>query len=698
MASDHGNAGAAARARTLLDRGKELEAFDQREQALDLYGEVVQRFSAPLGDALQQELGIDPGLREAHAGIGCQPGVVDVETDQVVAWALLCLGLALGRLNRREVAVVAYDEVIARFGGTTHPLTVVRVVWAMYNKALALSHLGRREEAICAYDALIAAFAHATDRRVRPRVAWSLWEKSKLLGEVGRGAEVVEQYEKLVARHDETVDSTLSHQVAWSLAQIAKQRQQTGRHDDARRVYEDLTARFGSSDDEGVRLIVVQAFGMQAYALGVAGQEERSIIVYDDMMAHFRDTDQTLVRDVLADSRNRKADALERLDRPEEALAAYDDALMLLADSTEPELIRRRLDCLSRKAILLGRIDRKSEALVVFDNVAPAYESLSVRDRDEMLAQTVLALLRKNIFVCAVDPTRATDAVDELSHVLGDVSAAERPTAIPSEPLDAEAILALLTELLNGDCWVEFATTGDDPESLATMETKALALYRQTANWMMSDPEAWNTPAFGAVSMIRQFADGYALLAEHSASRANLSLPSSLLLKLAVEQFGIAEWAAEQGHPVTLSDPTELAEEFVQSENEHSQTWDPGLAAEFTASICHYDMLAALCDSPRGRTALHTPWLRRFATGRLNNARGIAGWAWQRQPDAAGLAVANIFIAQAYFVATHGTVSSSAGLFPRRDTLHKLLRQTDAYSWLEDRSIDLPQWLMPDDE
>jgi hypothetical protein len=310
----------------------------------------------------------------------------------------------------------------------------------------------------------------------------------------------------------------------------------------------------------------------------------------------------------------------------------------------------------------------------------------------------VLALLQKVMSVCAVDPARSAAVVDQLAELLQDVT--DPPSAPPQPQTDSlpeEEIAVLLTELCNGDCWMEFATAGDDPSSLAAMESKALTLYRQTAAWLGSDTEAWNTPALGAVTLIRQIADGYALLARRWSKswRARLSLPSSLLLEFAMRQFGIAEWAAEQGHPLRLSDSADLAEELIQSEHERSESWNPDLATAFIASVSHYEMLADLCDSPSGRRAMHIPELRSFASGRINDARQFAGWAWQQQEDAAGAAAARIFIAQAYFVATHDTMSSSQDIFPSREMLREMLRQTDAYAWLEDHDVELPEWLDP---
>jgi tetratricopeptide (TPR) repeat protein len=712
MSSERTNNEMASQARALLDRAKELEGQARHADALVGYAEVVEQFGAPFGGALREEVAraaasvksddadgeVDILVSTEAPEVGRELGPADVETGQVVAWALVCLGLTLERLDRPEAALVAYDELAARFDGTRDPVTLVRVAWAMYDKALALSRLERAGEALEAFDAVIGKFADATDRRLRPCVSWSLWKKSGLLEEVGRSAEVPAQYELLVARHDEVIDAELADIVAWCMHAIASQLRAAGRVQDALRVYDDLVERFGQTDDEAVRLRVAQAFAMKAYSLGMAGEQEQAVVVCDEMLDRVRDTDQALIRDLLADSLSRKARTLETLDRIIDAVAAFDDSLLLLAKSRDPQLVRRRMDCLLDMATLLDRADREAEAIVVFEGVMSAYNELSAEDRDDHArGKSVLALLQKVIALCAVDSAESADVAVQLAESLGDVTVpSSAPPRPRSEPLAEEEIAALLAELYRGDCWMEFATSGDDPSSLAVMESKALALYQRTAAWL-AQTEAWDAPALGAVTLIRQIADGCALLARRWSKswRAKLSLPSSLLLEFAMQRFGIAEWAVEQGHPLQLSDSTELAEELIQSEHERGETSDPDLASAFIASVRHYEMLAVLCDSPSGPAALHIPELKSFASARINDARQSAGWVWQQEEEAAGVAAARIFIAQAYFVATHDTVPTSNDIFPSRENLREMLRQTAAYAWLENHDVELPEWLEP---
>jgi hypothetical protein len=233
------------------------------------------------------------------------------------------------------------------------------------------------------------------------------------------------------------------------------------------------------------------------------------------------------------------------------------------------------------------------------------------------------------------------------------------------------------------------------------MANRALELYRETAGWLtghiaaeLSDSDG---PAIAAAWLVRHFADGYALLARRwdPPARNQLSLPSQLLMELAIGQGGVAEWAEAQGHPLELPDSPDLAEEFVEDNRRQIEDfdWEAQIAPSFLAYVHLYEMLLMLCDSASGRAALQDHSLKDWACRRLSDSRTTAGWVGQQLEDAAGVAATRILIAEAYFVATHGAAGSAHSLFPSREELRELLIETEAYEWLETQDIELPRWL-----
>ena len=78
---------------------------------------------------------------------------------QRLASALIMKGITLGSLDRGEEEIVAYDEVVKRFGDATEPAIRERVASALVNKGITLGSLNRSEEEIVAYDDVVKRFA-----------------------------------------------------------------------------------------------------------------------------------------------------------------------------------------------------------------------------------------------------------------------------------------------------------------------------------------------------------------------------------------------------------------------------------------------------------------------------------------------------------------------------------------------------------
>jgi hypothetical protein len=374
-----------------------------------------------------------------------------------------------------------------------------------------------------------------------------------------------------------------------------------------------------------------------------------------------------------------------------------DGVLRGLSEYTEPVAVRRKLDCLVAKGRILERGGRHDEATVVLDGAVVAYRELPEAERDDRsLGQVVHALLLQAASIGALNPVRAASLLGQLTGLLGDPSepAVASATGVGEPPTDGK-ISATLAELNNGQCWVEFATSGEDPASLPEMASKALDLYRMTGRWLAADRQDAQGPPFGAVMVIRGIADGYALLSRRWSAdeRAALPLPSSLLMEFAVRQAGIADWAAELGHPLQLSDSDDLAESLLETDHEASSAWNPDLTTEFTTAIRHYEILGQLLSSTRGRAAVRTTVLRRFAIDRIVAAHQLAVWLREHHEDAAGIAMTGVFVAQALFVATHDTITSAKQIFPGRTTLRELLVESDTLPWLEQHDIEPPDWL-----
>jgi tetratricopeptide (TPR) repeat protein len=84
-------------------------------------------------------------------------------------------------LGRFEEAIVAYDDLVARFKDAADPDIREHVAKALYNKGVALGELGRPEAAIVVYDDLVARFKDATEPGIREQVSSAENERGRLL-------------------------------------------------------------------------------------------------------------------------------------------------------------------------------------------------------------------------------------------------------------------------------------------------------------------------------------------------------------------------------------------------------------------------------------------------------------------------------------------------------------------------------------
>ena len=85
--------------------------------------------------------------------------------------ALINKGVVLGALGRRDDELLVYDEVLARFGGSSRPALREAGARALFNKGVVLGSLKRRDRELLAYDEVLSRFGRAPEGALRQHVA-----------------------------------------------------------------------------------------------------------------------------------------------------------------------------------------------------------------------------------------------------------------------------------------------------------------------------------------------------------------------------------------------------------------------------------------------------------------------------------------------------------------------------------------------
>ncbi|HEX5246428.1 MAG TPA: hypothetical protein VFW41_04790 [Gaiellaceae bacterium] len=715
-------------AQALLNRALVLGRLDRRDEEIEAYDDLVDRFGTSRDPETREHVAwalYDKAVAlrklereeesiavydELAARFGAEEEAVRVA--EVVAKGLLNRALAIGRLGRPIDEIEAYEDMVARYGDSNDPKTRRHVAWALYDKAVTLRDLDRVTEALAAFDELVARFQSANEEEIRPRVSWGLWSKSHLLDKLGRSEESAPIYDELIARGDEKLDPSLGEIVIWCLWEKQSTLDRDGTREAQLAVLNDLISRFADSDDEDQQSTVVSAFGMKAYTLGELGREQDKLETYDELVARFGGSPDPAIVKAVAQNLDRKALALDRLDRVDEALIAYDEALTMLDRLEAQERVPVLVDILFDKAKTLWDGDREAEAVVVFDSTVTAYVSgVSAEARTpETTATAVLALLYKVLALAKLEPGGAIELVPEqLLDVLGDARQSAGGTPERTGHETESDLASLLAEVHGGDCWLWFATADNDASTRAKMAERALDLYRRTDAWLNGDVETWEESPVLASFVLRNVADGYAILSRwwSDRDRSTLPLPTRPLVEWTMRLAGIDEWAAEQGHPLDLRESTDDVEAMLDEQRTKmleqlgsSDDADAGdkVASAFVATAHNYDLFRIIADSERGREAARDDRIRAFAGWQVSNARAWGGWARERIDEAGGATAAMVLMTQSFFVVSHGAASSSAELFPNRSTLRELLKHSDSLEWLRSQEAELPSWLSEDEE
>lgn len=286
-----------------------------------------------------------------------------------LARALFNKGFALGTLNKHEEAIVAYDDLVRRFGGSSESVMMEQVGWALFNKGLALVSLNRNEEAIAACEEVVRRSAGAADPALSEQAAWALFYKGFALGAMNRNEEAIAAYDDLIRRFADAAEPALQEKVAWSLNNKGYALGELSRTDEAMAVYDDVVKRFGDSSEPALREQVAWALYTKGFALGAIDRFADAIAVYDEVIRRFVDAPEPAVMEQAAWALVNKGYSLSELNRQEEAIAVYDDLVRRFDTIAGPALMEQVATALVNKVAALRALDRNDEANQLYDDV-----------------------------------------------------------------------------------------------------------------------------------------------------------------------------------------------------------------------------------------------------------------------------------------------------------------------------------------
>lgn len=232
--------------RALQDRVRELSAAGDATRALRSSVELMERLGFPLAPGLRA------GVAEALAGrldrVEAPSGSLDEPGSRAAVIAEGYIVQSLDQLGRYELALAVVDDLVARFGESSHQPTRDAVANALLLKLPLLNRLDRSDEALALCEDAIKRLGDATDDNSRRLVGWVLTAKARLLEKRGEPRDAVAVREQLIRRRDELIDRKLAPNVANSLMVVARYRLESGDAAHAMALCEELLERFGEAD------------------------------------------------------------------------------------------------------------------------------------------------------------------------------------------------------------------------------------------------------------------------------------------------------------------------------------------------------------------------------------------------------------------------------------------------------------------
>jgi len=351
----------------------------------DVYG--VRRTIQTVEDAMQQKgrsVDTDPLLalrtfvrgskyREA-ADAAAKVVQEGLTPDQLRELCELAWQAGTGLFDNSDQEMRAYDTVIDAGSQLSDLETQSLVAKALVNKGATLGRLGKDEEEIAAYEQVVERFGQATEVALHEQVAAALVNKSVRLGQLGKNKEAIAMCEEVMERFGETSGIALREQVAKALLGNGNRLCESGTNEEAIPVYDQVVERFGEATEAALRELVAKALFNKGVTLGQMGKREEAIAVYEQVVERFGEATEAALREPVAIALINKGVTLGQLGKNEEAIAVYEQVVGRYGEATEAVFRVQVAKALVNKAFRLGQLGKSEEAIAVLTTLVSQFE------------------------------------------------------------------------------------------------------------------------------------------------------------------------------------------------------------------------------------------------------------------------------------------------------------------------------------
>ncbi len=251
-----GDARSEKAAAALLRKGMTLERLERLEEALGVFGDVMERFGADDSEFVLEH----------------------------VANSLLHTGIVFGKSGRNGEALEAFRHVVDRFGKSDSQAFATTVAKARYDEGVTLANMERDYEALAAYDDVIARFATNNSAVLLEVAGNALFNKGVALSNLERDEEALLAYGYLLTRLQDQDIPVLLELVASALFNTGVSLTRLDRECEALEIYGDVIGRFSKSDSPALLAIVARSLTNKGAVLSDQGRKDEAVEAYAEVV------------------------------------------------------------------------------------------------------------------------------------------------------------------------------------------------------------------------------------------------------------------------------------------------------------------------------------------------------------------------------------------------------------------------------
>lgn len=292
-------------------------------------------------------------------------GSVDRTMQVLVAQALIHGGHAQRLLGDLDSALLAFEEVVQRIGSSRDNWRRLWVGRALICKGLTLHESGDNETALLVFKEVAKRYGKSKSVDIQQNVAQALHFLADITWQLGNIDSAASILEEIVLRFEESSDAKLQQFVAKALISIGLIREDLGELIDARAACDKVVDRYGAI--EKLRRWAADALLIKGRILRASGDLELAESTYGEIVERYGSSEDQELDLSIARALEQGARLHEELGNPDQVVLACDDLMGRFGTREDLEIAPYIARALGSKGNALRELGNVESAISVFN-------------------------------------------------------------------------------------------------------------------------------------------------------------------------------------------------------------------------------------------------------------------------------------------------------------------------------------------